>query len=484
MIAEDRATMRPTVWVVDDSPLDATKAQKALSDWCSVEVFGDGSAALERISAHPPPDVLVLDWVMPGVSGIEVVRFLRSEKGRMPEVPVLLLTARQTPEQIVEGLAAGANDYLAKPYAPEELRARAQALVRSAGLYKRALAAEKVVRELLANSPDAFLAIDSTGTITYANNEAGLVFGVTADSLNGSDVKTLLPTLSLSSMVHEPGRSHAPLPDVTVDQRTFAPVVRSAAAGPDSSTIVALRDVTERRQNELRRLDFYSIIAHDLRSPLTAMLLRADLLLTGKRGPLSAEAQEDLRRFSANIRSMVSLINDFLDLARLDDLTSKLDTTELDLAATISTSVDELRPLADAGRLTLEWTSPRGEIKVLGDRVRLGQVLANLIGNAIKYTPPGGHIVVQAAVRENFVETSITDDGPGIPPEAMPKLFDRFTRVATTARTMGTGLGLMIVREIIVAHGGEVGVRSDVGKGSTFWFRLPRIDIRPPRASG
>src|SRR6476660_6194118 len=104
---------RPTVWVVDDSPLDAKQAQKALSDWCSVEVFSDGSAVLEHLSTHAPPDVLVLDWVMPGITGIEVVKFLRSEKGRMPEVPVLLLTARQQPTQIVEGLSAGANDYLA-----------------------------------------------------------------------------------------------------------------------------------------------------------------------------------------------------------------------------------------------------------------------------------------------------------------------------------------------------------------------------------
>ena len=97
MLPEDPAMTRPTVWVVDDSPLDAKQAQKALCDWCSVEVFSDGSTVLEHLSAHPPPDVLVLDWVMPGISGIEVVKFLRSEKGRMPEVPVLLLTARQEP---------------------------------------------------------------------------------------------------------------------------------------------------------------------------------------------------------------------------------------------------------------------------------------------------------------------------------------------------------------------------------------------------
>src|SRR4051794_37481202 len=101
MIADDRTTVRPTAWVVDDSPLDAAKARIALSDWCSVQVFSDGSVALESFSTLPAPDVLVLDWMMPGVSGIEVVRFLRSEKGRMPEVPVLLLTAKQAPDQIV-----------------------------------------------------------------------------------------------------------------------------------------------------------------------------------------------------------------------------------------------------------------------------------------------------------------------------------------------------------------------------------------------
>ena len=483
MIAENRAEGLPTVWVVDDSPLDAKNAQKALSECCSVEVFADGSSALERFSTHRPPDVLVLDWVMPGVSGIEVVRFLRSEKGRMPEVPVLLLTARQAPEQIVEGLAAGANDYLAKPYAPEELRARAQALVRSSALLQRALAAEKVVRELLANSPDLFLAIDSKGMITYANTEAARVFGAAAESLVGCEVKALLPTLSLDAISPVPGRSQPPLPDVRIGDRTFAPVVRSAAAGPGASTVVALRDVTERRQDERRRLDFYSIIAHDLRSPLSAMMIRADLLLRGKRGPMSAEATEDLRRFTGNIRSMVALINDFLDLARLDDVGTKHDAVELDLGSTISTAVDELRPLAEAGRLTLEWSSPPSEVKVLGDKVRLGQVLSNLIGNAIKYTPAGGRILVAATTMENFVETTVSDTGPGIPPDAIPSLFERFTRVAATSRTMGTGLGLMIVREIILAHGGEVGVTSDAGKGSTFWFRLPRLDIRPPRLS-
>ena len=113
----------------------------------------------------------------------------------------------------------------------------------------------------------------------------------------------------------------------------------------------------------------------------------------------------------------------------------------------------------------------------MGDRNRLGQVLSNLMGNAIKYTPPGGKIVVTSTENAGVVETSISDTGPGIPDEAVASLFERFTRVAATARTRGTGLGLMIVREIVEAHGGEVGVTTEIGKGSTFWFRLPGVDV-------
>ena len=481
MMAEDQAQSRPLVWVVDDSPLDARQAQKALADWSSVQVFPDGSVALEQFTNHSPPDVIVLDWVMPGISGIDVVKFLRSEKGPMAQVPVLLLTARQQPQQIAEGLASGANDYLAKPYAPEELSARAQALVRWSQLLARTTAAEKAFRELLANTPDAILAIDADGQITYANPEASRVFGVPIGSIVGGPVAHLLPMLSLGSVRPVAGDSFPPLPDVAIQDRIYAPSVRIPAADAGASSIIALRDVTERRDADRRRLDFYSIIAHDLRSPLSAMLLRADLLLAGKRGPLSVEATDDLRRFSGNIRSMVEMINGFLDLARLEDPNTRIDATSLDLAAIIETTVDELRPLAEAGKLSLEWSPPQTEMRVLGDKVRLGQVLANLIGNALKYTPAGGKVTISAQIEGNVVETRISDTGPGIPTEAVSRLFDRFTRVAATARTMGTGLGLMIVREIVEAHGGQVGVSSEPGKGSTFWFRLPRMDIRPPR---
>ena len=140
---------RHTVWIVDDSPLDTQRARAVLDREYAVQTFSDGSAMLEHLASHAPPDVLVLDWVMPGVSGIEVCRFLRSGDAATKRLAILLLTMQTRTEQIVEGLDAGANDYLVKPYADPELRARVDALVRWNGLIDRAQKAEARVRELL-----------------------------------------------------------------------------------------------------------------------------------------------------------------------------------------------------------------------------------------------------------------------------------------------------------------------------------------------
>jgi signal transduction histidine kinase len=475
--------VRPLVWVVDDSPLDLHRAERALGGTCDVRTFSDGSAVLEHLAHQSPPDVLVLDWVMPAVSGIEVVRFLRSDDGRLPAVPVLLLTAQHDTGQIVEGLDAGANDYLAKPYADEELRARVQSLHRTALLLERATKAEETVRTLLANAPDALLVVDAQGKITYVNAEAQRAFGDAAPALVGTTIEQFLPDFAYRNISIGPGASLLPLPDVHFGQRIYSPSVRILPTDTAARTTVALRDVTERRRIERRRLDFYSVMAHDLRSPLNAMLIRADLLQKGRRGTLSAEVLAELRKFEASIRAMMKMIKDFLDLARMEGAGYKIDREPLDLPALVSGIVDEVRPVVEASGLTLGWAPPTDRsMQLVGDRHRLGQVVTNLLGNAIKFTPPGGRIDVAVRELEELYEVSVTDTGRGIAPEAVPTLFERFTRAGAAPSGPGWGLGLMIVREIVEAHGGRVGVRSEVGKGSSFWFTLPRHAAEPARA--
>lgn len=468
-----RPDRRREVWVVDDSPTDLELAARTLSRSYAVRKFQDGSSMLEELSAGALPDVLVLDWVMTGVSGVDICAYLRSAPRPLAELPVLMLTAKNDMDQLVEGLEAGANDYLTKPWREQELLARVGALVRLREVLERAERAEADVLRLLSSAPDALFVVDQFGKITFANQEAARVTGTPVPELLGSSLREVIPGMSLRNISVGPGESFLPLPDIELGDRVFSPSVRLLPSDNAASTTVSLRDVTDRRRAEERRLDFYSMIAHDLRTPLAAMLLRTDVILRGKYGILRADLSSDIRKIATNARALVAMINDFLELARLEGTGHKVEREPVELASFVRGTGDEFLPLFDSARIRWVDETGDGPALVLGDRTRLAQVMTNLLGNAVKFTPPGGVVTTRIVRHPDVVEVQIQDTGPGIDPAVAPRLFGRYQRATDAAPQSGTGLGLMIVREIVHAHGGEVGVNSEPGVGSTFWFRLP-----------
>jgi two-component system phosphate regulon sensor histidine kinase PhoR len=468
------------VWIVDDSALDAERARRVLTGSHDVQVFQDGSAALECLTVQPPPDLMVLDWVMPGITGVEVCRFLRSGSYARIPIAILLLTSHRAVEQIVEGLSAGANDYLPKPYEDEELQARVMSQIRSRELLERALDAEDINRRLLESAPDAMLAIDESGRVTFVNEEACRVLALPRLALLGQPLAVLIP--ALPALLRQPSHhSYRTLSDVELGGRLFSPTVRLPATATSAAVTISLRDVTERRQADARRLDFYSMIAHDLRSPLNAMSLRTDLMLNGRHGALTPELTTNVHKIQGSIQSLVVMINDFLEMARFEGTPIKLEREPVDVATLIDTTMEGFRPLLEQGGL--EWQrhacDPDSDCRVIGDTKRLSQVFTNLLGNAIKFTPPQGRITTTIQVIGVSIEIVVEDTGRGVPAQDLPTLFDRYTRAAGQGTEVaGSGLGLMIVREIVEAHGGSVGVESRVGAGSRFWVRLPSHSSR------
>ncbi len=470
---------RREIWIVDDSPTDLERARRALSRLYAVRTFPDGSSMLEELTRAGLPDILVVDWVMAGVSGLDICTYLRSAPRPLVDIPVLILTAQNSMENLVEGLNAGANDYLAKPYAEPEMLARVGALVRQRELFERAEQAQADLRRLLATAPDALLVVDGEGKITFANEEAARISGRPAQSLIGANAGELFPGLMLQNIHPAPGESLLQLPDLQLEARVYSPSLRLLPSDTAGSWILSLRDVTERRQAEERRLDFYSIIAHDLRTPVSSMLLRTDLILRGKHGLLRPELAADIMKLSANARSLVAMINDFLDLARLEGTGYKLERETIDLASELHAWCEDFRPLFETGGINWVDELGPGPVYVLCDRRRIAQVVTNLLGNAIKFTPPGGTVVTRLLDLQDTVEVQIEDSGSGIDPKTAPRLFQRYSRGENeTGRAAGTGLGLMIVREVIQAHGGEVGVTSRPGEGSIFWFRIRKAPER------
>jgi signal transduction histidine kinase len=460
------------VWVVDDSRLDIERARRVLSRDYHVASFADGSAALEALSSGAMPDVMVLDWVMPGVTGVDVCRFLRASGPAAQKIGILLLTVYRHTEQIVEGLSAGANDFLPKPYEDEELRARVASLARTRELMDGLELAEAENRRLLETAPDAFIVSDREERLTFVNEQALAIFHAEREQLLGRSLTELVPGLSTSTVDVKPGESLIPLGDVSIGARRFSPTLRGLA---DGGSVMSLRDVTERRLLEERRLDFYSIIAHDLRTPLNAMTLRiASMIEQSKRGQHD-RLDSDLAKLDDRLGSLVEMINDFLDLARLEGVSYRIQSGEVDLLELIERARDDFTPLFARNNQSYRPPHvPDGDrVTVPGDANRLMQVLSNLFSNAIKFTGVDGCIAAEICVQERFVEVTIIDDGAGIAPAQQARLFQRYARAEHTVG--GTGLGLMIVREIVEAHGGLVGVDSKVGEGSRFWFRLPRI---------
>ncbi len=282
-------------------------------------------------------------------------------------------------------------------------------------------------------------------------------------------------------------RTEVALKDGRTFERYTAPVISSQ--DEHFGRVWFLRDITERKRMEeglreqnrkLQELDalksnFVNAISHDLRTPLTSIMGYAEFLEDEVGGSLSETHHEFVSQIQRNANRLERLVDDLLDFARMDAGTFKLALKEADLGALVREVIGSLRPLADEARVAIADRLPPTPLLATFDPSRIERVLMNLIGNALKFTEAGGTVTVSGRVEATRVCLAISDTGIGIAPEDVNKLFQRFSQLSPGMRQAnGTGLGLSISKALVDAHGGEIGVSSEQGKGSTFWFSLPR----------
>ncbi|QSQ12469.1 ATP-binding protein [Myxococcus landrumensis] len=233
------------------------------------------------------------------------------------------------------------------------------------------------------------------------------------------------------------------------------------------------RLVGESRRAARAREDLLAVVSHDLKNPLGVVQLGAALLA---RGPGAKPGGEVVAKQATRIQDatdrMSRLISDLLDWGRLEAGGLPLDLGEHSMTALLTEATESIRPLAEAKGLHLYTQPPEDDVRVRCDRTRVLQVLGNLMGNAVKFTPSGGDLEVGASVRDGLVCIHVRDTGDGIAAEALPHIFDRYWQ-ARDATSRGTGLGLAIAKGLVEAHGGHIHARSTRGEGSTFAFTLP-----------
>ena len=355
------------------------------------------------------------------------------------------------------------------------------------------LRAEAEIRSVVDNVVETLLLVSPEGRVVSVNHRLEDLFGVPASQVEGKTVEELQPlierifaepevvTAQLAASERDGDaasgvRSTAILTQTWPQERQlalFATPVR--IEDRELGTLYGFRDVTQERELDRMKTEFVSQVSHELRTPLTAIQGFTDLMLDGDAGEVNEEQAESLGIVKSNADRLVALINDLLDVSRIESGRIKLNMAVVDVRAILDGVVAMMRPLLDAKGQTLTLSVEDGLPAAWGDHDRVVQVATNLVSNAHKYTQEGGSIEVSARREGEFVRVAVRDNGMGIAAEDMPRLFSRFYRVdnSLTREIGGTGLGLSIVKSIVEMQGGTVAVESQPGAGSTFAFTVP-----------
>jgi two-component system, OmpR family, sensor histidine kinase VicK len=338
------------------------------------------------------------------------------------------------------------------------------------------------VEAIINNMSDGILALDGKGRLTHINPAARtLLRNLYRQSPQpGRSGFFLLKDLIGPEALRRYFRRQAPLTaEVTRDNPHCILQVKLAPfkeeKGKMAGTLIVLHDVTRERELALRQQEFVADVSHELRTPLATVKSYVETLLDG-----AVEEPSVCYRFlnvvERETERMVSMVKDLLDLSQMDYKQVEWHKTEVDLAALAAEVVEQSKQEPGAALRRIEITIPPSLPPVLVDRDKVMQVFSNVLNNAVKYTSSGGHVEISASPEEDMVKVFIADDGVGIPPDELQRVFERFYRVEKTrCRDYGgSGLGLSIARKIVEAHGGRIWIESEPEKGTRVWFTLPR----------
>jgi signal transduction histidine kinase/DNA-binding response OmpR family regulator len=325
---------------------------------------------------------------------------------------------------------------------------------------------------ILRETGDVVLVLDEQSCILICNRAARRAFSLGDEDILGRPVHEVINNREFLDLLTRPT-------DIAQSLNTGISLADGRTLNAHVSTItgvghaVLMQDITHLEELARIKSEFVSTVSHDLRTPLTTIQGYVDLL--HRVGPLTEQQQEFIFRVQRSLSAITDLVGDLLDIGRIE-AGYDLDMVKTELEPIISEAVAELRPEAEAKGQGLRFHIPGDLPPVRGNPRRLRQVISNLVSNAIKYTPTGGHIVVEASMGDDHITISVTDDGFGIPLDDQPYVFDKFFRVDApeTLDIPGTGLGLSIVKSVIEKHGGRVWVESAPGEGSVFTVLLPK----------
>jgi len=482
------------ILVVDDERPIREGCRRVLSskDY-EVATAENGKVALETLE-QDDIDVILLDLKMPVMSGEEVLQILQE---RHPDIPVIIITGHGTVDTAVECMKKGAYDFITKPFQIDQFLVTVNRASEKRRLEQRArLFQEENIRNLY----DLHMEKSRIGTmincmangvmVTNRNMEVVLHNPLLMQLM---DISEELETPVPISKITQDGTLTQTLRDILgnrCDKREFVSqeilagnkilrAISAPALGPDMEimgTVTVLEDITAFKQLDQMKTDFVNMVAHELRSPLVSIRQLQNVLIEGLTGPLNEKQTDYIQRGMNKIDALLELINDLLDIAKIEAGKYVQHRVPTDIGKLIEETVNLAEARAKDHGISIKYECH--DLKTVQvDPRNIEEVINNLVSNAINYSPEGGAVTVTAKGLGEFMEIEVKDSGVGIPVEELPKIFDKFYRIKDprTRKVIGTGLGLAIVKSVVEAHNGTIEVESLPGRGSTFKIRLPMI---------
>lgn len=446
------------------------------------------SAGLEKCLKVAYPALVLIGEKFGGQDGLAVSENLL---GRLPTLPIILYAEQDTTGLAKAALRTGLSGYIHPPLkmtdivtAVQRSLARAHQLgdwlrrevkLTTASLTQKAEISETERAKLeavIANIQDGVVVLDEAQNILLVNRSIREIFNLGETLVIGKSVTDVIANPDMRALIVRSGEGALKYHEINFDDgRVFNAQYTKV---PKIGAAITMQDISYLKELDRLKTDFIHTVSHDLRSPLTAVLGYTELI--ERTGPLSENQQEFIHRIQGSVQHITSLINDLLDLGRLEaGFDTRRETVQLE--GVLKYTLDMFEPHLNSKNIKLIANVAPNLHALRANPIRIRQMLDNLIGNAIKYTPSGGEIRVSVSMQDHQIILEVKDSGPGIPPNEQNHIFEKFYRASNAPEGVGgSGLGLAIVKTIVDSHQGRVWVESSLDKGSSFFVVLPALE--------
>ena len=471
---------------LDPSPILGLMERALRAVDFEVAVVHDHDGLL-KVLEESSPALLLIGETFDGKSGVQVAA---SQLDRFPTLPILLYADKDTTGTVKAVLDAGLSGYLHPPLRTDDIVAavkrslarashlgdwiRREVKRTTSSLEKRAQISESEktrLESIFASIEDGVIVMDEARRIMLINQAARDAFGLGVEDLTGRPIDGAIVHNDLRALLAKSGDSAVKYYELNFDDgRVFnaqhVPI-------PEVGSAITMQDISYLKRLDQMKSDFVHTVSHDLRSPLTAVLGYAELV--ERVGPLTEQQQEFIRRIQGSVQNITALVNELLDLGRLEaGFDSRRESVQLE--SIVSYSLGLFEPTVKDKNLQLTQQVAAGLPALRANPIRIRQMIDNLIGNAVKYTPVGGKVTVDVHAEDRQIIFEVKDTGPGIPREEQVRIFEKFYRASNVSGTKGSGLGLAIVKSIVDSYHGRVWVESSENDGSCFFVVLPAYE--------